>query len=102
MTAKEVKFGNDARQAMIEGANLLAEAVKSLVAGMNPMDIKRDIDKTCERIVAILLGMLESLMISLTGYSISRQMSPNSLLAVSCLSTEDTLLSRRSALPLIT
>ncbi len=124
MSAKEIKFGNDARQAMIEGANLLAEAVKatlgpkgrnvvidksfgapamtkdgvsvakeielpdkfqnmgaqmlkevashtsdlagdgtttatvlaqaifqegvkSLVAGMNPMDIKRGIDKTC-------------------------------------------------------
>ncbi len=129
MTAKEIKFGNDARQAMIEGANLLAEAVKatlgpkgrnvvidkgfggpsitkdgvsvakeielpdkfqnmgaqmlkevaahtsdlagdgtttatvlaqaifqegvkSLVAGMNPMDIKRGIDKTCELAVA--------------------------------------------------
>ncbi|MGI9289017.1 MAG: chaperonin GroEL [Pseudomonadales bacterium] len=128
MSAKEIKFGNDARQAMIEGANQLAEAVKatlgpkgrnvvidksfggpamtkdgvsvakeielpdkfhnmgaqmlkevaahtsdlagdgtttatvlaqaifqegvkSLVAGMNPMDIKRGIDKTC--VVAI-------------------------------------------------
>ncbi len=129
MTAKEIKFGNDARQAMTEGANLLAEAVKatlgpkgrnvvidksfggpsvtkdgvsvakeielpdkfqnmgaqmlkevaahtsdlagdgtttatvlaqaifqegvkSLAAGMNPMDIKRGIDKTCELAVA--------------------------------------------------
>ncbi len=29
MPAKAIKFGNDARQAMIEGSNLLAEAVKA-------------------------------------------------------------------------
>merc|ERR1711907_770755 len=29
MTAKEVKFGNNARQGMLEGVNILADAVKA-------------------------------------------------------------------------
>src|SRR5574337_842547 len=85
MAAKDVIFGNDARQRMVEGVNILANAVKvtlgpkgrnvvlerrfgaptatvlaqsivregmkSVAAGMNPMDLKRGIDKAVTALV---------------------------------------------------
>src|SRR3989338_8331428 len=76
MTAKQVVFGEKARQRMIAGVNILADAVrvtmgpkglnvvldhgfitegvKAVVAGMNPMDIKRGIDKAVSKVVEAL------------------------------------------------
>src|ERR687893_428945 len=63
MAAKDVVFGDAARAKMVEGVNILAnagdgtttatvlaqaivrEGMKYVAAGMNPMDLKRGIDK---------------------------------------------------------
>src|SRR5574343_208006 len=84
MAAKDVSFGGDARARMVEGVNILANAVKVtlgpkgrnvvldrsfgaatvlaqaivregmkyVAAGMNPMDLKRGIDKAVTALVA--------------------------------------------------
>ena len=80
MAAKDVKFGNEARSKMLNGVNILADAVKvtlgpkgrnvildksfgaptiivneglkAVAAGMNPMDLKRGIDKAVASVVA--------------------------------------------------
>src|ERR1019366_7417537 len=79
MSAKEVKFSQDARDKMIRGVDILANAVKvtlgpkgrnvvieksygapritkdgvkAVAAGANPMDLKRGVDLAVEAIVA--------------------------------------------------
>src|SRR3972149_4361544 len=63
MAAKDVKFGADARERMLRGVDILANAVKvtlgpkgregakAVAAGMNPMDLKRGIDLAVEVVV---------------------------------------------------
>src|SRR3989304_921027 len=69
MPAKDVRFHEDARHKMVNGVNILANAVKAtlgpkgrnvaivregtkyVAAGMNPMDLKRGIDKAVIAVV---------------------------------------------------
>src|SRR6266446_5537822 len=57
MAAKEVRFHGDARDRMLRGVDILAQAIvregsKAVAAGMNPMDLKRGVDLAVETVVA--------------------------------------------------
>src|SRR5216683_2854194 len=43
--AKQIVHGEESRQAILRGVNLLADAVKTVAAGANPMAMKRGIEK---------------------------------------------------------
>src|SRR5437588_11073158 len=46
--AKQIVHGEESRQAILRGVNLLADAVKTVAAGANPMALKRGIEKAVE------------------------------------------------------
>src|SRR5207247_2406399 len=64
--AKQIVYGEESRQAVLRGVNKLADAVKAtlgpkgrnvVLAGANPMDIKRGIEKAVEAITGELKKM---------------------------------------------